>query len=166
LFGLFLFLGERTIKGRMFELQEKLDELKVSLEKEQQILFSLKSIQNFLTYFKKLNFYKDEVEKLLINYFRLMEENNCHIDKEKSTQLGIDYVMKIGYYYSGQLGFKMKMNFSFAIFWGLMLDSLFLVTGFLRKLYYLTIATILMILYWTYLKLFYERNNKVFALRY
>ncbi len=150
----------------MIKLQEKLDELKVSLEKEQQSLFSLNSIQKFLTYFKKLNFYKDEVEKLLINYFRLMEENNYHIDREKSTQLGIDYVMKIGYYYSGQLGFKMKMNFSFAIFWGLIIDSLFLVTGFLQKVYYLPIATILMILYWTYLKLFYERNNKVFAVRY
>lgn len=150
----------------MQELQEKLNELKNSLDKEQQILFSLNSIQNFLLYYNKLTFYKDEVQKLLIEYFLIMKENDYNIDLDTSTNIGTDYVVKIGYYFSGQLGFKMKMNISFAIFWGLMVDILLLITGFLEKLDYVPISTIIMISYWAYLKFFYERRNKVFALRY
>lgn len=150
----------------MKELQEKLNNLKINLDKEQQKLLSLNSIQNFLCYYNKLTFYKEDVQKLLIQYFVIMENSNYEIDKETSTQIGIDYIMKIGYYYSGQLGFKMKMNLDFAIFWGLIVDSLLLLVGVIKIVYYLPITTILIILYWAYLKVFYETKNKVFAVRY
>ena len=113
-----------------------------------------------------MTFYKEDVQKLLLEYFNLLEEIEYHIDKETSTQIGIDYIMKMGYYYSGQLGFKLKMNLDFAIFWGIMIDLLLLLSGLLKKMYYVPITTLILLLYWAYLKIFYENKNKVYAIRY
>lgn len=150
----------------MEALQEKLNSIRKNIDTEQQKLFSLKSIQNFLLYYDQLTFYKENIQKLLVQYFTVKKDNNYNIDKDISTQIGIDYILKIGYYYTGQLGFKMKMNLGFALFWGLIVDSLLLIGGILKKVYYLPIVTIIVVLYWGYLKVFFETKNKVYAVRY
>lgn len=151
---------------KMEELQEKLVEIQDQITAEQQKLFSLKSIDNFLKYYSLIKYYQSDVYNLLIDYFKEMKDFEYEIDKETSTQLGINYVMKIGYYYSGQAGFKMKMNLDFAIFWGALIDLLLLSSGLLSKVFYLPISTLVLIMYWSYLRIFYESRNKVFAVRY
>ena len=100
------------------ELQAKLKQIKTKLSLEKQCLFSLGSIQNYLNYFDYIKHYRDDVLKLLMEYFQVMESVDYDIDKEGSKQIGIDYIMKIGYYYNAEAGFKMRMKLDFAIFWG------------------------------------------------
>ncbi|MEO8853916.1 MAG: hypothetical protein ABI359_09060 [Ginsengibacter sp.] len=148
------------------ELQNKLEEIKRNLNQEQQEFFSLKSLQNFLNQYPKLTYYKESVQKLFIEYFPTMEYYNYKIDKETSTKIGIEYIMKIGYYYTGQLDFKLKMKLDFAIFWGVAVDLLLLILGVLHKVYYIPVATGIMLIYWGYLKIFFEKKNKIYAIGY
>jgi len=89
-----------------------------------------------------------------------------NIDKEGSRQIGIDYIMKIGYYYNAQAGFKMRMKLDFAIFWGLLADFLLLILGLLKIVYYVPIVTLLLLFDWIISKLFYERKNKIYDIGY
>lgn len=150
----------------MQELQEKLEGLEKELDEEQKKFFCLKSVRNFLLYYDQLIQYKSEVYELLVSYFNVMEEENYCIDKNKSTELASKYIFNIGRYYAVDLGFKNQMNLSFAIFWGIVTDLLLLIFGILDKLHYIPIVTIALIVYWFYLKKFYEEKNKVYGLRW
>lgn len=150
----------------MEDLKQQLEEIKRQISLEQQCLFSLKSIDNFIKYNYLIKFYQNEVHDLLTGYFTEMKAFQYDIDKETSTELGTRYVMKLGYYYSAQAGFKMQMKLSFAIFWGILVDILLLISGVLSKVHYIPISTLLLFIYCIYLKIFYEQKNKVYAVRY
>lgn len=148
------------------ELQNKLDNIKKVLDEEQRIFFSLNSIQNFLNSYNKLSHFEDKVYTLLVDYFSAMKDYDYSIDRETSTKIGKEYVIRIGTFYAAQLGFKLRLRFDIAIFYGILIDLLLLVFGVLQKVYYLPIATCTILIYWMYLRVFYEKRNKVFAIRY
>ena len=150
----------------MKELKQRLDAIKTEITEEQRSLFSLSSIDNFISYYSCLNHYQSEVYNLLQSYLNVVEEHKDEIDKATSKEIGIKYVMKIGYYYSAFVGFKMKMKLDFAVFWGVMADLLLLLSGLLSKVFFIPIVTLFLLLYWTYIKLFFERKKKVFAVGY
>jgi len=150
----------------MIELQRKMDDLRQSLSKEQQKMLSLGSIQNFLWSYDKLKRYKPEVQKLLIEYFNAIEKENYIIDKKTSTRIAVDYILKIGICYSRELDFKIEKGLQFIFMVGLHVDAVLLIIGILEKVYYIPIATLIMLCYWWYLKVFYERKNKVYNVRY
>jgi len=148
------------------KLQKKLDEIKSELNKEEQKLFSLNSIQNFLTYYNNLTSYQDKVLKLLLDYFAIVEANKGNINKEVSTRIGTDFIPRIGTYYATQLGFKLRMRLDITLFWGILFDLLLLVLGFLKKIHYLPIITVFLLCYFVFVKIFYEDRNKVFDIGY
>lgn len=150
----------------MIELQQKIDVIKKNLNKEQQQMLSLNSIQNFILSYDKLQHHKLEVQKMLNGYFEEIEKGNYIIDKNTSTRIAFDYIMKIGMYYSSELGFKIKMKLRFALMWGIHLDVFFLIIGFLKKVYYVPIATLIFLSTWWYLKIVYERKKMVYNIRY
>lgn len=150
----------------MMELQKRVDELRQSLNKEQQKMLSLNSIQNFLWSYDKLKQFKPEVQKLLIEYFNVIKEENYIIDKKTSTRIAFDYILKIGIYYSRELGFKIEKGLKFTLMVGFHADALLLIIGLLKRVYYIPITTLIMLCYWWYLNVFYERKNKVYNVRY
>jgi hypothetical protein len=74
--------------------------------------------------------------------------------------------MKIGTYYSSDLGFKVQMKLRFALMVGIHIDIGLLIIGVLKKAYYIPITTLILLCYWWYLKVFYENKNKVHNIRY
>ncbi len=150
----------------MIEFQSIVDTLRKTLTTEQQEILSLNSIQNFIWSFDKLKNYKLEVQKLLNEYFEEIGNKNYLVDKNTSTRLSFDYIMKIDSYYSADLGFKIKMKLRFALMWGIHLDLFLLIIGILKKVYYMPIVTLLMLSTFLYLKEVYERKNMVYNMRY
>ncbi len=145
----------------MRELQNKLDELKTNLDKEQQKNFDINSLQKNLLFYDKLNeLNKPVVKKLLFEYFHLMEEKNYYIDNDTSTEISFKYILKIGDYYSQDLGFKVQMTLQYAIVVGLFLDSLILIISFPKNVYYTPLGSGIMLIYRAYLKVFYEKKIK------
>lgn len=119
-----------------------------------------------MNFYGRIKYYGDDVLKLLTEYFQIMKATDYSINKEGSNQIGIDYIMKIGYYYSGQAGFKMKMKLDFAIFRGILADLLLLISGLLKQVYYIPIVTLLLLIYWSILKLYYEKRGRIFNTGY
>ncbi len=150
----------------MIELQNKLDILKSTLTNEQQKLLSFNSIQNFIWSFDKLKIYKTEVYVLLVEYFEIIESENYFIDKKNNTVIAFDYVLKIGIYYTKELGFKVQMKLLYAFMIGIHLDVILLLTGVLKFFYYLPVITILLLSRWWYLKEFHEKRHNVHGVRY
>ena len=150
----------------MNDLEKRLRELEKTLDAEQKMLFSLKSVHNFLLYYKQLVHYKPQVQELLITYFNVMQRENYCIDKDKSTELAFKYIYNIGRYYAADLGFKTETDLGFAIFWGVLTDFLLLLAGLLSKIHYIPIMTLILICYWGYVREFYEKKNKIFGIRY
>ena len=150
----------------MEELQEILNHLKTTLDKKQQDLFSLRSIQNFLLYYNQLTLFKPQVKTLLIEYFARMKQENYSIDWETCKIIGVKYIMGIGKYYGVELGFKIQTSLTGVFLWGLLADILLLMLGILHKVYYIPITTSILLINWGYRKMFYATKNKVFAIKY
>lgn len=150
----------------MIELQKKVDVLKETLTEEQKKLLSLNSIQNFLWSYDRLKIYKIEVHKLLMEYFAIIERENYVIDKKISTGIAFDYILKIGTYYSKELGFKVQMRLLYALMIGIHIDIVLLFIGALKFVYYLPVITVILLFRWWYLKEFYEKRHFVHGVRY
>jgi hypothetical protein len=148
------------------EFKEKLNERRGTLNKEQQKMLSLNSIENFLMSYGELKQYKQEVLKLLVSYFEEIESHDYIIDKTISNKIAFDYVMKIGTYYSNELGFKVQMKLQFVLMVGLHVDAALLITGVLRKVYYVPVTTLILLGRWLYLKTNYEQKHKVHNIRF
>ena len=151
----------------IIELQKRMNVLDSRLDYNQKRFFNLKSVRNFLIYYDKLEqSNKPIVEKLLKEYFEIMEDEDCSIDKKTSTRIAFDYIFKIGKYYTVDVGFKVRMTLRSTIVIGMLMDFLLFFSGILKKVYYIPIFTLIMLCNWGYLKIFYENKNKVFGLRY
>lgn len=151
----------------MIELQKRMNVLDSRLDYNQKRFFNLKSVRNFLIYYDKLEqSNKSIVEKLLKEYFEIMEDEDYSIDKKTSTRITFDYILKIGKYYTVDVGFKVRMTLRSTIIIGMLIDFLLFFSGILKKVYYIPIFTLIMLCNWAYLKIFYENKNKVFGLRY
>ena len=148
------------------DLQNEFKTMQQTISPEQQSFFSLKSLSNFLLYYDKLVKYKNQVEPLLIEYFRIMKQENYFITKDKSTQLAGSYIYNIGRFYNVELGFKTRTDLSYALFWGIAVDFLLLLGGLFPKLYYVPVTTICLLISWWYKRVFYEKKNMVYGLRY
>jgi hypothetical protein len=64
------------------------------------------------------------------------------------------------------LGFKINMQLSFVLFWGILVDILLLIAGVLGNIKYIPITTLLLLLYFLYLQLFKKQNKLVYGLYY
>lgn len=147
-------------------LQDELNEIKNGLSVDQQHYLSLRSIQNFLNAYDKITRHRSEVYRLLVEYFKIIEANGYLIDKDTSTNIGKEYIVRIGFYYGFQAGFKIRFTLQLATMYSIFVDViLFVLLGF-KKTQYLLIVPLIIFLYLLYVKLFYERKNKVYGVRY
>ncbi|MDE3181909.1 MAG: hypothetical protein KGM16_00710 [Bacteroidota bacterium] len=124
----------------ILELQQKLNKIRDDLPIDQQRLFNLKSIQNFLLYFDKLSSSKSEAMKLLQKYFKMMESYDYHIDKDISKMITETYITPLGVYYHKDVGFKIKLEISDVIIYSIGGDLLLLIFGLIKKPEYLLIV--------------------------
>jgi hypothetical protein len=150
----------------MQDFQIKLNELKLNLKDKQKSFLSLKSIENFLIYYDRLRRFKTEVYNLLAEYFSLIQKENYIIDKKKAREIGSSYIMQIGIYYRIEANFKFYRPLTSGFFWGIQVDIILLLFGILKKIFYVPIATLLLILNWAYVKIFFEAKGKVFGIMY
>lgn len=151
----------------MEKLIIELRELRSKIDHNQQRLFSLNSINNFLLSYNKLSTsHKMEVERLLFEYFQIMKDYDYSIDINISTNISFSHILKIGRYYRRDLNFKLQMTLQFALIIGVFLDFLLLIIFYRNNIYLAFLGTLMMFTYWAYLKIFYERKYKVYAMRY
>ena len=73
-----------TNKFIMIEMQEKLNELKITLNEKQQTFFNIKSVQNYLIFYHCIKDKDKEIVRgLLFDYFKIMEKEKYHINIDK-----------------------------------------------------------------------------------
>ena len=144
----------------------KVNDLRSTLNTQQQKMLSLNSIENFLLYFDNLELHKEKVFNLLVSYFEEIKEYDYLVDNNVSNRLAFDYIMKIGTFYKKELGFKVQMNLQFALMVGIHVDAVLLIFGILKMLYYLPIITLILFCRWLYLKRYFEKKHKVHNIRF
>lgn len=150
------------------DLKIKFEGLKSTLTPEQQKFLHFGSIDNFLFHFNSLKNYQAQiaVKQLLQQYFDMLDTEGHDIDKDASTLLGKEFILKIGRYYRFYSHFKLHMSLSFALFAGIHVDVLLLIIGVLKQVYYIPIVTLAFLSYWLYSKVLYENRKKVYDIRY
>lgn len=148
--------------------EEKLKELKSVLSDDQLMYIHYHSVDNFLTYLNhfKTGGIKNQIVKYLEDYFNEIESKNYILSKDESDYIFQQYIIKIGTFYNSELNFKGYMRPKWALFIGLNIDVILLMFGLLKKIYYVPIVTMIMLIYFLYLKVFYEKKRKLYGLRY
>ena len=147
---------------------EILDSVKPDLNSKQLENIHFYSIYNFFFHFNELKGERERkiVYDLLQEYFKILRENNFSIEQSYSRELFSSYILKIGQYYNFQLGFKGTMRVQSAIFTGIVIDLLLLVTGLLKSIFFFPIGTFSMFLYNRYLHYSYGKKKKLYGPRY
>ncbi len=146
-----------------------LEEIKITLNREQQNLIQINSIKNFLLFFNQLHSEKEknEVKELIDQYFKRIKEGDCIINRQFSNELGFKYVLKISPYYKRAFGFRYFNSSPLVpMIQGGILDFGLALFGVLEKIYFIPVVTIIILIRWLYLRIFYVPKNKVFGIRY
>lgn len=150
----------------IIQLQKKLDKIKNHLPEDQQQLFNLKSIQNFLYSFDKLSSYRNEVLELLEEYFKMMESYDYYIDKDVSKLFIKKYITRIGTYYHKEAGFKVRLSIQEVLIYSIGADLILFITGLIKKPIYSLLVPFIILIYFFYIKIFFENKNKVCGAHY
>jgi hypothetical protein len=142
----------------MDNLLEKQIHLENTLTPHQLKYIHSRSIRNFLNYLPYINsnYLKNEIINDLNNYFEEVENMNYTFTRRESGELSIKYLKKIGKIYKLQFNFHTSIPPKYAFFVGIDIDFLLLLFGILKELYFMPIATILLVAYSMFLKIFYK----------
>lgn len=151
----------------MKELQERLLKQRNILNTQQRQYINFQSLENFFLFFDELKEEnKPKVEQIMKDYFRIIEMDNFKIGKETSTEISFSHILAMGSFYKFDVGFKLWTGFQYTIFWSIGIDFLLLITGILKRIYYIPIITFITIANGLYIKFFYENKHKVYGGRY
>lgn len=151
----------------MKELQEKLREQKNILNSQQRQYINFQSLENFFLYFDELKEeHKPIVEGIMRDYFNIIERDNFLIDKDISTEISFSHILAMGRYYKFDVGFKLWTDFKYTIFWSIAIDFLLLISGLLKRIYYIPIITLITVANGLYIKIFYVNRNKAYGGRF
>jgi spore coat polysaccharide biosynthesis predicted glycosyltransferase SpsG len=145
-------------------LREKEEILKNILSPKEQELIYFKSIQNFLLYFDQLKI-ESEKKKILEkieSYFLQIEENVFSYSISEKRQILKEFINPIAFYYIARFHFKFYIGLKYSIFIGLNIDIFLLIFGALKYIYYIPIATFILLFYWLFIEIFYAKKNKVY----
>lgn len=147
---------------------ELLDLWKPLLTKIDQENLHFKSMKNFLIHFDGLkdDSEKETVRNLIDEYFEELGKQEFSVDIEEGREIAAKYIDKIGMRYSFQLGFKRWTKFSSLLFFAVLGDLFLLLMGFLARVNYIPIVTLLLIAYAGYIHWVYGRRNKLYGPRF
>lgn len=131
-------------------------------------LLHLDSYRNFLLYIDKFDSTNSKVivTNLIDEYFTEIKSLNYSIDKNKSNELGFKYLREIGLYFRRELGFKYYTPLSSVMIIGGVIDLILLLFGLLERIYFVPIISTILLFEHFYIKIRYERKNKVYGLHY
>lgn len=127
-----------------------------------------KSIRNFTFHFSEIKAAesRSEILKLLKSYLEEIVIQDYDVDRHLSTDLAKKYVFPIGDYFKNESNFMITFNIKHVIFYGIMIDSLLLISGILKKISYIPIITLGFLSYELFIMIFKEPKNRVYGLYY
>ena len=125
------------------------------------------SILNFLTHYQKISdkIARSRITTLLNAYYEEIEKANFDFDRNSGYGLGIRYLAELGRIYSIHVGFRQELKIGSVLLWGIMADSLLLLSGVLKKVFFIPISTIVLLLWYGHL-LKLKREGKLYGLFY
>lgn len=149
---------------KLTELKSKEYEFSKLLTSKKQNLIRFKSIKNFLLYFDQLEnaTEKRKIISLIEQYFLQIEENTFSYQISEKRQILKEFINPIAFYCIREFHFKFYINLKSSIFIGLNIDLVLWLLGVLKNVSYIPFCTIISFLYWAYVKIFFERKNKVY----
>lgn len=148
-------------------MHDELLALDTRLTSSQKKYIHYTSILNFLNHFQNIpdKTTKAKVVTLLNAYYVEIEKADFDIDRNAGFLLGKQYLVELGRLYSRHVGFKQELDIRSALLWGIMADSLLLLSGVLKKVFFIPISTIILLLwYWRLQRC--RREGKLYGLFY
>jgi hypothetical protein len=142
---------------------EKVTYYEESLDSESKSFVHFRSIKNFILYYDKLT---KNHQKIALQYFEryfAMLAQNLDFDWDSSNTLYWDCVQPLAIMYRVDLRFKSRKVLGYQIVYGLILDAILYLAGLSRLFYYLPMGTVLFLLDWSYTKLRYYPQGKVYG---
>ena len=106
---------------------------KTSLKMRRAIHYN--SIRNFTIHFDEIksNGSRKEILNLLKSYLEVIEAQNYDVESDSSIDLARKYVFPIGDYFKDESNFVKTFHLRNVIVYGIMIDSLLLISGLLKK---------------------------------
>ena len=149
---------------RISQVNDKANQFDKILSSEQKGMIFFGSIRNFLLYFDKLNDYqeRERIIELIEFYFSQIEQNQFAYQISEKKEISDNIIKPIAFYYIRDLDFKYHGGLKIYLFIALHIDLILLLTGVLKKLHYVPVASLVFFVYWAYIKIFYARKNKVY----
>ena len=139
---------------------------KTSLKMRRAIHYN--SIRNFTIHFDEIksNGSRKEILNLLKSYLEVIEAQNYDVESDSSIDLARKYVFPIGDYFKDESNFVKTFHLRNVIVYGIMIDSLLLISGLLKKISYIPIFTLGFLFYEFFVMIFKEPKNRVYGLYY
>lgn len=125
---------------------------------------SFNAIFNFVIHFDgiKSNYEKRNVLNILDLYFNFIESNFISSDFYSRSYVIKNFIKPLAFYYKKDLNFKFYMPLGRTIFLGVNLDLVLLIFGFLKQIHYVPICTLVLFIYFLYIKVFFQLKKKVY----
>jgi hypothetical protein len=103
---------QKEFDSRKSHLQTLTSELNASIGVNEKKYFHVKTIENLIFHFEKINTENDKkwVYETLVEYFRRCSDYVPSIDRNTSKSLFFEYLDKVTDYYHNNLGFSVLMN--------------------------------------------------------
>lgn len=139
---------------------------KTSLKMRRAIHYN--SIRNFTIHFAEITGVesRNEILKLLNGYLEEIETQNYDVDSYLSRDLARKYVFPIGEYFKSESNFVITFHLRHVIVYGIMIDSLLMMSGLLKKIYYIPVVTLGFLFYEFFVIIFKEPKNRVYGIYY
>jgi hypothetical protein len=139
------------------EIKRTLESWDGVLSQKQKKYIHYRSMRNFAFHYDELpgERNKEKVAALLAAY----------ID-EVEYDLARSYLSKISDYYYDFLRFKPLLKMKFVIFFGGISDVILYFIGFLSKIWYIPIITLVLLAYYLFIVIFKEPEKRVYGLFY
>jgi hypothetical protein len=150
------------------EIKQKILSWDARLSPRMKKYLHYRSFRNFINSFDSFDNsnVKDKVQVLLSGYVEDVEANDFFFERNESWELAIKYLSTLSGYYRENLKFMSMLSLSTSLLYGIMIDSLLLISGLLKKIHYLPIVTSLFALYFCYVYFFKARKGLVYGIFY
>lgn len=152
------------MQERINILKEKADNINEILSGKEKDLIYFNSIRNFLLYVDKFEDFIEQrkVIEVIEDYFLQIDENLFSFTPSQKMEILRKYITPITYYYQLRFRFKLYINLKYTLFIGLNIDVVLWIVGLLKHIYFIPIATLILLSYWAYVRIFFVSKNKFY----
>lgn len=127
-----------------------------------------RSMRNCVLHFDEIKSGRDrnKILVLLSEYVECVCSNDYSFDRNSSAELAVAYLFPLVDYYRGDSHFVRVIKPQEALIVGFLVDSLLFLTNILSSLRYIPITTMLLFLYYLYLRIFKIPKGRVYGMFY